>query len=237
MSGAGRAEPMPQWRRRMRIARRRIGSALLPLLGPSALRALAGTWRVERMGEEHLGGGGRLLAMWHGRMLVGLPTHRDRGWFVLVSPSDDGGLVTLLLDRFGYRVVRGSSSRGGARALRVLSQALRDERTVVITPDGPRGPRHAMNPGLAWMARESGLPIVPCGFVCDRAWRLRSWDRFTIPKLGARVALAYGEPVRVPRDADDAALAERTERVRGAILAAERGAFDALGVADDWSDA
>ena len=91
-----------------------------------------------------------------------------------------------------------------------------------------------MNEGLAWMAKQTGFPIVPCGFVCDRAWRLNSWDRFTIPKLRARVRLRYGEPVRVAADAGDEALARATTEVRARMLEAERLGFEELGVEGDW---
>jgi lysophospholipid acyltransferase (LPLAT)-like uncharacterized protein len=112
--------------------------------------------------------------------------------------------------------------------------ALDQGAVLVITPDGPRGPRHSMNPGLVWMARATGYPVVPCGFVCDRAWRARSWDRYTIPKPWARVALVYEEPVMVERDANPDALARATEAIREGILRAERRGFQYLGREPDW---
>lgn len=228
----------PDLKKHLRIARRRLGAAILPRLGPPAVRQLARTWRVEVLGEEHLRGAaqasGHLLALWHGRMLVGIPHHAARGYTVLVSPSDDGGLVKVLLDRFGYEVVRGSTSQGGARALRELLTGLRRGGTVVITPDGPRGPRHGMNAGLAWMSSRTGYPIVPTGFACDRAWRLRSWDAFTIPRPGARVAIVYGPPLEVAPGADSGALEGATEEVRARLLAAEERAHAHLGVERDW---
>ena len=174
------------------------------------------------------------MALWHGRMLVALPFHRDREYAVLVSPSDDGGLMDTLLSRFGYRVVRGSTSQGGARALRQLLEILGSGGTIVVTPDGPRGPRHSMNAGLAWMAKKTGFPVVPCGFICDRAWRLGSWDRFTIPRFGARVAIAYGEPLAVPPAAGGRELERVTAELRERLLLAEKQAFDRLGAAPDW---
>lgn len=202
---------------------------------------LSRTWSIEVSGEEHLGldaveggQGGRLIALWHGRMLVGLVPHRDRGWSVLVSTSDDGDLTETLLERFGYPVVRGSSSKQGARALRELLARIRRGETVVITPDGPRGPRHSMNPGLAWMSRETGSPVVPGGFVCDRAWRLSSWDRFTIPRPRARLAIVYGPPVRLSGDATTEDLQDATDEIRRRMLAAEARGFEQLGVERDW---
>lgn len=225
-------------RRRMRIVRRKIGAFLLPLLAPPLLRVLSGSWKIERLGEEHfaraLRAPGRLATLWHGRMLVGMRAHRDVPLDVLVSPSDDGSLVTVLLERFGFGTVRGSSNKNPARALRAILARLEQGATIVITPDGPRGPRHRVNPGPAWLARATGLPIVPCGFVCDRSWNLRSWDHFTIPKFGARVALVYGEPIDVPEATSDEELAAISEHVRESMLDAERRGFAHLGREPDF---
>jgi hypothetical protein len=225
-------------RRRLRIVRRRIGAAVLPVLAPATLRALAKSWRVEVLGAEQrdqaFAGPGMLATLWHGRMLLPLPAHRDQGLCVLVSPSDDGALITSLLARFGYRTIRGSSNKNPARAIREMLDGLRGGGRIVITPDGPRGPRHSVNPGPAWMARETGFPILPLGCAADRSWHLKSWDRFTIPKLGARVALAYGQPLRVPSGASDAELAQATEEMKRRLLAAEEQAFRHLGREPDW---
>lgn len=228
-----------EWKKPYRIARRNLGAAVLPFVGPRVVAALARTWSYDVVGEGNLAATeadeGRLVALWHGRMLVGTPRHRDSGWSILVSPSDDGALMQVLLDRFGYAVIRGSTSQGGARALRRLLEVLRRGGTIVLTPDGPRGPRHSMNQGLAWMASRTGFPVVPVGFACDRARRLGSWDAFTIPRRGARIAVCYGEPLRIAPDLPGAALERETERLREALLAAERRAFERLGIEPDFA--
>ena len=236
-TAAGRnTEALARWRR----CRRRVGNWLLALLAPALLRLLAFTWRVQRRG----GPGWQLLtsdqpwlvAMWHGRMLVGLPMpmHRGRNIGVLVSPSDDGHLATSALRLFGFVPIRGSLSRGGARALREMTDTLRDGRQLVVTPDGPRGPRHAMNVGLHWLARRTGAPILPVGFACDRAWRLRSWDRFTIPKPFARIVVNYGDPDPIAATSSDSELEALAAKLRTRLIALEREAFDALGTAPDF---
>lgn len=239
-AAAGRNAPaLVRWRR----GRRALGKALLARLAPWLLRALAATWRVEFVPGPGLdlqrSDAPWLIALWHGRMLAAMPLrgHRGRGITVLVSPSDDGGLADLALRRFGYRVLRGSAHRGGARALRAMDEALAGGAQLVLTPDGPRGPRHAMNAGVAWLARAQGAPILPVGIAVDRAWRMRSWDRFVVPKPFARLVVAYGVPTPVPDAADDAALEAIGARVRAAMLAAERAAFARLGAADDLDGA
>jgi len=114
--------------------------------------------------------------------------------------------------------------------LRVLDEGA----VLFITPDGPRGPMHTMNPGLAFMARATGREIVPLGFASDRAWHADSWDHFTIPKPFARVCVVYGEPVPVSREANDAEQEEATALVRERTLDAERRGFERLTCEPDW---
>lgn len=227
-------------RRRFRMTRRAIGSAISAFLSAPLLHALSSSWRYEVLDEHHYtthADAGFLAAQWHGRMLLALARYKHRGWRVLVSQSDDGAIIVRVLHHFGYGVVRGSRGRkgkGGARALREMRQLLDEGGVIIITPDGPRGPRHSISPGLAWLARETGHAILPVGMVADRAWKLKNWDRFTIPKLRARVVLSLGEPVRVAPDADDAELARATALVRERMIAAEERAFRHLGLEPDW---
>jgi len=224
---------------RLRKLRRKVGAALVETLAPWILRALAMTWRVTKTG-----GAGRALlhgdarwicAMWHGRMLTLMPIqgHCRRGLCVLVSPSDDGGLANRALDKFGYSVVRGSLSKRGARAMREMHEVLMAGKALTITPDGPRGPRHMVNIGPAWLARATGAPLLPVSVAVDRARRLRSWDRMTIPKPFAKVRIHYGEPFEVRQDCTDEALEAVSAALRERLIAAELDAFEALGVASD----
>lgn len=230
----GRAER----KRRVRQVRRKLGAFVLPRVGPPLLRVLARSWKLEIRGREHWEAAyarpGMLATLWHGRMVLAMPAGADKGLSVLVSPSGDGQLVLPMLARFGYAFVLGSSNKNPARAVREMLERLRAGGRIVITPDGPRGPRHHTNPGPAWMARETGFPILPVGCVADRAWRLRSWDRFTIPKWGARVIVSYAEPIEVAPDADDEALARATAEMQRRMLAAEEQAFRHLGLDPDW---
>ena len=218
---AGRDAP---WRRRYRMARRRVGGLLLDALLPTALKLLAKTWKLERVGVEHydalMAGGAFVAAMWHGEMLAPAPVHRHRGIAVLVSPSDDGGLVVKVLGRYGYRIVRGSTSKRGARAMREMREALENGTPVVVTPDGPRGPIHSINVGVAWLAREVGCPVLPVTTTADSAWHLRSWDRFAIPKPFTKVRMVYHAPIRVPAEASDTELEAISEAMRTTMLGA-----------------
>ena len=226
-------------RRRLKRSRRKLGKWLSESIAPPLLEALSRTWEIEHVHREHLEltrvqERGALLAIWHGRMVLGLPAYAQRGFHVLVSMSGDGDVSDALLWRCGYEVIRGSSSRGGARALREMVRVLDTGAALVITPDGPRGPRHGMNEGLAWMARATGRAIVPLGFGVDRAWHTNSWDAFTIPKPFARLSFVYGAPIRVSREGGEAELTRATEAVRSALLACETEAFQRVGAPCDW---
>ena len=229
------------FRRRYKQVRREAGMVALKTFAPSVLRRLAASWRVEIQGEEHRTAiaerAGYIVWMWHGRMLIGLSLFSDRGGVrVLVSPSRDGDLAQELLLASGFKTLRGSSSRGGAQAVREMLGHLERGEGLVITPDGPRGPRHSTKPGLAWMARTTGFPILPLGMVADRAWHAASWDRFTVPKWGARVVARFGPSITVPPDADDAEMERITRELRARSIELEREAFAHLGVEPDWTD-
>jgi lysophospholipid acyltransferase (LPLAT)-like uncharacterized protein len=138
----------------------------------------------------------------------------------MISEHRDGEIIARIVERFGFFGVRGSSSRGGVRALLEGVQVLKRGADMAITPDGPRGPRHSFAPGALVLAHRAGVPVVSLVAHVDRTWRLRSWDGFEIPKPFARITIEYGEPV-VLDDADARAVAARTEefaqRMREAI--------------------
>jgi hypothetical protein len=170
--------------------------------GYAVIRVLARTWRIRVVHHEPLEAlrerrAPLAFAFWHGQMLPLLYQHRDEGVAILISSHRDGEIITRIGHRFGYRSVRGSTSRGGGRALLGLVRELEQGGEVAVTPDGPRGPAERFAPGALIAAQRSGAWIVPVAAAADRAWRLRSWDRFLIPKPFARVTVAYGEPTQV----------------------------------------
>jgi hypothetical protein len=229
-------------RSRFRRWRRRLGAVLIESLAPLTLRLIARTWRIEYTGTTGLelfrGKQPWVGTMWHGRMLTLMPIkpHCHRNISVLVSPSGDGGLAKRALDQFGYQVVRGSVSKRGATAMREMHELLTADSQLVITPDGPRGPRHSINTGAAWLARSTGVPIVPISTAMSRAWRFKSWDRMCIPKLFARVIVHYGEPIIIDKHVDDTLLEVVSSELRTKLIASERAAFAQLKVEHDLGD-
>ncbi len=194
-----------------------------PVLGAFALRVLASTLRVRREeGAVAALWAARtplIYALWHGRLLLLPYLYGHRGAHALTSRSRDGELVASWIRRFGLVPVRGSSSRGGADAVRVLARAIRAGREVVVVPDGPRGPREVLKPGVIALARLSGAPIVPLAVGASPEWRLGSWDAFRIPRPFARCVVRFGEPIHISsapgRAGEEAARKEVEAALRG----------------------
>ncbi|HEX6978264.1 MAG TPA: lysophospholipid acyltransferase family protein [Alphaproteobacteria bacterium] len=168
------------------------------------------TWTM--IGAEHaarLQAAGKPLigCFWHGRMLMmpkiwtyPAPMH------MLISNHADGRLIARVIAHLGIRTIVGSSSRGGAAALRAMTQALARGGCVSVTPDGPRGPRMRAAPGVVMAAKLSGAAIVPVSYSSSRALTLSSWDRFLVALPFGRGVFIWGEPVEVAADADAAAI-------------------------------
>src|SRR5689334_16979703 len=171
------------------------------LLGRGFLRVLGRTWRLRFVNTEPVGQlrgkTGFIFSLWHGQLLPLLWSHRDQGIVVLISEHRDGELVARAAASLGFGLIRGSTTRGADRALISIGREVQAGREVAITPDGPRGPANKFAPGALIAAQRSDSFIVPVVAVADRAWHLRSWDRFMIPKPFARVTIAYGTPTKV----------------------------------------
>ncbi len=195
-------------------------------LGGAALDALMRTTSVRTEGEENFRQFWRreqpvVFTLWHGRLLPCTYHHRHQGVVTLISQHRDGEYITRVVKKWGYTAVRGSSSRGGLDALRELVRHLRAGRSLAMTPDGPRGPREKMKPGPLLAAQLTGAPIVPVVSGASRASFFGGWDRFMIPHPFARLQIAYGEPLHVPRRAGEAemeAISAEVEARLGALM-------------------
>lgn len=144
---------------------------------------------------------------------------------ILISDHRDGEMITQVVKRLGFGVVRGSTTRGGARALREMS--LRVDGNLCVTPDGPRGPRRRVHQGIAYLASRTGLPVVGAGMAFQGPWRANSWDRFCVPRPYSKAACVAPAPLLVPPDADRDALEEARAEI-------ERRMLDATAEAEEW---
>ncbi len=145
---------------------------------------------------------------------------------ILISDHRDGELITQVVRRLGFGVVRGSTTRGGARALREMTHRV-DRGHLCVTPDGPRGPRRHVHQGLAYLSSRTGLPIVGAGMAFRNPWRAKSWDRFAVPRPFAPAACVVPAPVVVPPDAD-------RDVLEGCRLEVERRMQAATREAEAW---
>jgi len=194
---------------------KRAQARLIPLVGYPLAALLTSTLRWRSEGDEHYdavirGGRQPIMAFWHGRILPATHYFRRRNIVVITSENFDGEWIAGIIERFGYGTARGSTSRGAARALLQLRKEMAAGKPAAFTVDGPRGPARVAQPGAVWLAKATGNPILPFHIEADRYWTAHSWDRTQIPKPYATAAIAIGEPMTVPRDADD----EEIERSR-----------------------
>ena len=161
---------------------------------------LGRTWRVSLAGRSDMDpfndrGQGRIYAFWHSNLLPLCFIFRGTGKVAIVSESRDGRRAAAVAQRWGHDVIHGSSSHGGAFALRACVRELRNGRNIVITPDGPRGPAGIVKSGIAQIALISGAAVVPVAARPKFAWRLGSWDRMIIPMPFSPVTVSVGDPV------------------------------------------
>ena len=189
---------------------------LLPWMMGVAVRLLALTWRIEINGADELAQlraarHGFVFALWHRALIPLLWQHRGQDITLLVSEHADGSLLAEVARRWGYRVVRGSSTRGGSRGFRQLVHALAASREVAITPDGPRGPAGIAKRGVVAAARRTGRSVLPVGANAQRAWRVGSWDRLLVPQPFSRVRISYSEPESVAESGSLEAVGRRLE--------------------------
>lgn len=173
---------------------------------------LARTWRLRVHDEsgtfETPQQGPMIAALWHNRLALAMPVWKwckprrpAKGLAALISASRDGGILARTFEYFDLRPIRGSSSRRGAQALLEATSAIEDNYHIAITPDGPRGPKYIVQPGIISLAQLTGAPILPVGIYIRRKHELKSWDRFQIPLPFTVCEARLGTPLRVPREA------------------------------------
>jgi lysophospholipid acyltransferase (LPLAT)-like uncharacterized protein len=170
---------------------------------------------VQQHFERQVWSGGTpvVLAFWHGRTLYFLHLYHRQRFTILVSRSRDGEFVSRILQRFGVHVTRGSSSRGGAQALLEIARQVRRGYHAALTPDGPRGPRYEVQPGVVALAQQTGAAILPVTYSARWKKVLRSWDSFLVPLPFSRVVVIYGEPISVPASAPPAVFQAKRQEV------------------------
>ncbi|WP_303721233.1 lysophospholipid acyltransferase family protein [Malonomonas rubra] len=187
----------------------RLGDRLLVTIGPFLasiiIRLLYRLNRIDFIGEQHpkaiwQRGEHLILAFWHDQLLLMVKGYRGPGSKILISASKDGELIARVMQYFGQQAVRGSSSRGGRAAFKEMVALANEEVDLVITPDGPKGPRHELKDGVVQLARMGNRPVVPMAFACSKGHRFASWDKFLLPYPFGRGVFSFGVPVCFNKD-------------------------------------
>ena len=176
------------------------------------------TSRVRQINKEFLADtikeyGSVILATWHKNIFFSIWLLRNQNLTALISSSDYGEVIYNVFTKFGYKAVRGSTTRGGIPALKQLIKLLEQNTSIAITPDGPLGLPEKIQSGVILLAKYSGVPIIPWYYEADSQWRLKSWDRHKIPKPFTAVVESYGEPFLVPKDLSSEEVSEICEKL------------------------
>ncbi len=178
-----------------KISPRFLGAAAWTMVN-----SIGKTLSIDVRGIEHVeavNGKPAIFVLWHGRLFFPMFCLKGKGIIVLVSEHRDGEIITSSLEAAGYDTVRGSTTKGGARALARIVKLMRDGAHIAFTPDGPRGPRWKFQPGAIYLAAKTGIPIIPLGGSAEKAYYFKSWDSFQLPKPFSKSAFNVGEPYYV----------------------------------------
>ncbi|TDX59211.1 lysophospholipid acyltransferase family protein [Orenia marismortui] len=141
-----------------------------------------------------------IFAFWHGQLWLPAYHFRNRGYVGLASQSRDGEYITRALEKLGWEMVRGSTSKGGARSLLKLIRQIKKGKDIGITPDGPRGPRRQAQAGVIYLAQKTNSVIVPGGVAFSKEKIFDSWDKFQLPIPFSKAALVYGDTIEIDED-------------------------------------
>ncbi|MBN8547478.1 MAG: lysophospholipid acyltransferase family protein [Ignavibacteria bacterium] len=175
---------------------RKAGFVLLsPLLSFVCFSLIKKIKNYEPLKQLDADGKKYVVAFWHGKMLFGWYFFKNKRFAGLTSQSKDGDILASVLEKWGYSVVRGSSSKGGSEALNSVVDEIKSGRCASMTPDGPKGPPHQMKAGAAVAAKKTGVPLILMGISYKRKTRLKSWDRFEIPHPFSFVKVVFSDPV------------------------------------------
>lgn len=195
----------------MKIISDKLSLSLITSLAHSLMYYVAKTLRLETINTEFYieakkRGENFIFAFWHNNFFI-MPFIYNKYLpgakiSALTSRSRDGEYISRVLEKFNFCIVRGSSTRGGSEAIRLMAQELKNKKDIAITPDGPRGPRHEIQSGVITLSQISGCPIVPIGYTVEKKKVLHTWDKFVIPKPFSKGKLVLGDPIFIPKDAN-----------------------------------
>lgn len=195
---------------------------IIPQMAWFYLALITKTFRYQVEGEEHFlqlkkAGQPVILACWHGGLVPPMYYLRGQGIYVLSSTHRDSEYLAVILQKFGWRLIKGSTGRGGAKAFIEMMHKVRAGAVVAMTPDGPTGPAHQLKPGLIQLAKKTGAAIIPLGVAAAPKKNLKTWDSFLLPGFRAQTALVFGQPFRVEAEADEEELLKKSNQMESIL--------------------
>lgn len=158
-----------------------------------------------------------IYTFWHNRIFAGTYFFRNRGIVVITSQSFDGEYIARFIQRFGYGAIRGSSTRGGVKALVEMIRGMREGLPMGFTVDGPKGPKYVAKSGACLLAKKTGNPLMPFSVECDKFWTINSWDKLQIPKPFSRARVIISAPIYVPKTADEKEIEKKREELQSKL--------------------
>jgi len=200
-----------------------IGPILIYLMGMTLRTEWAGLETLNKLRKEKKS---VIYAFWHGRMLIFVYTHRRQRAHVLISQHRDGEYIARIIHQLGFVSVRGSTTRGGPKAIFEVCEKISAGFDVAISPDGPKGPGFQVHPGILYVAQRSQMPILPITNSAQRRWNLSSWDKFLIPQPFSKTVIMLGNPMYVPVEATPEELEEKRRELENELLGITRMADD-----------
>jgi len=216
-------------------------NSVAPLAGRIVLLLLMLTVRVRVINRKHqewqyahMEKSG-IYCFWHGNLLIPYRAYRNRGVYIVISQHRDGEMISRIVEKGGYRPVRGSSTRGGMRAMKEMLDIMEKGAVVAFTPDGPRGPLHQFKDGPIYLAQTTGAPLYLIGVGFSRCWTARDWSRLKFPKPFSTAAIFISQPYEVPRELSDEEFAQWRERLNGALDGADAEA-ERVAKLKKWSE-
>jgi lysophospholipid acyltransferase (LPLAT)-like uncharacterized protein len=225
--------------RPLRNAFNRLRNTLGTIVAAAGVKALLMTVRYRAKGWDLVkplaqAGDGVIYAFWHNVMMLPLGHQSRHATIALVSAGTDGTFAARIVRHFGVGAIRGRTEREGASSVMEALRSRPPGHSIVVTPDGPRGPRYHAHEGAVFLASRCRIPVVPVGMAFSRCWRLRSWDRFRIAKPFARAEMVFGAPKTIPQDLDREGLDRERAWLERELHALSKEAHEIVGM--PWPD-
>ncbi len=199
----------------------RLGWLIILFVGKLSFIKIVGRHHLDQLKEKKVP---FIYVLWHGRIIIPIYIHRRENITTMASFHSDGEMMAQTVQRLGYRIVRGSSTRGGKEAFHNMVEVINKGGTAAMLPDGPQGPRHYLKPGTIYLAQQTGAFLLPIIFSANRKIQFNSWDRFVLPLPFSKNVVIYGAPIDVPKNLSQEQLEQLRTTFQDSMIKLEKQA-------------